>query len=296
MVFNPPVQIVAKCAAAGTYKCGLTTQEMLIRGFMSGAYIAMGAALATVTFTGTEAALGAGMARFVLGATFPVGLIITVLTGAELFTGDAMFGPLAAFVHKTSWAAIMKLWVLVYIGNLIGSLVIAYIMAYGPLVSFNASGAATATAYGVTAITIANAKLSHVGLMGTWSLFLKAIGCNWLVNLAVFLGVCADDVAGKAIGIWFPIMAFVTSGFEHSVANMYFIPAGFMTLAHGMPEVLAEKAAAGTFALSPYLATNPWIGMWTGNIIVATIGNIVGAMLFVAFLYWLAFRRELEAL
>jgi len=295
MVFNPPVQIVAKAAAAGTYKCGLTTQEMLIRGFMSGAYIAMGAALATVTFTGAEAALGAGIARFVLGATFPVGLIITVLTGAELFTGDAMFGPLAVLVHKISWAPVMKLWAVVYVGNLIGSLVVAYIMAYGPLVSYSASGTATATAFGCTAISIANAKLSHVGLMGTWSLFLKAIACNWLVNLAVFLGICADDVAGKAIGIWFPIMAFVTSGFEHSVANMYFIPAGFMTLGQlqGLPTVLAENA---NFVLNSHMVINPWIGMWTGNIIVATIGNIVGAMFFVAFLYWLAFRRELEAL
>jgi formate/nitrite transporter len=297
MVFNPPVQIVAKCAAAGTYKCGLTTQEMLIRGFMSGAYIAMGAALATVTFTGAEAAFGAGIARFVLGATFPVGLIITVLTGAELFTGDAMFGPLAALVHKTSWAAIMKLWVVVYIGNLIGSLLIAYMMAYGPLVSY-ASGTATVTTFGVTAITIANAKIAaHVGLMGTWSLFLKAILCNWLVNLAVFLGICADDVPGKVLGIWFPIMAFVTSGFEHSVANMYFIPAGFMTLAHGMPQTLIDSGFQVTPLMDASISSlTPWIGMWTGNIIVATIGNIVGAMFFVAFLYWLAFRRELEAL
>ena len=292
MVFNPPVQIVAKCAAAGTYKCGLTTQEMLIRGFMSGAYIAMGAALATTVMTGTEAFLGAGMAKFVLGATFPVGLIITVLTGAELFTGDAMFGPLTAWVHKTSWGSVMKLWVLVYIGNLIGSLLIAYIMANGPFVSFAASGAVTVNAFGMTAITIASGKVSHVGLMGTWSLFLKAIMCNWLVNLAVFLGVCADDVIGKIFGIWFPIMAFVTSGFEHSVANMYFIPAGIMTLAQ-QPDIVITNVAGNVVTLSGNLN---WVGMWTNNIIVATIGNIVGAVFFVAFLYWIGFKRELEAL
>lgn len=283
MTFNPPVQIVAKCAAAGTYKVGLTTQEMLIRGFMSGAYIAMGAALATVVFTGTADALGTGVARLLLGATFPVGLIITILTGAELFTGDAMFGPLAAFVHKTAWSAILKLWVLVYIGNLIGSLVIAYIMANGPLVSV-AAGAVTATAFGKTAITIASGKVAYNGLLATWSLFLKGIGCNWLVNLAVFLGICADDAVGKFFGIWFPIMAFVTIGFEHSVANMYFIPAGIMTLA-------LDPGAVETVS-----ANLNWIGMWTNNIIVVTIGNIIGAMFFVAFLYWLGFKREVEAL
>jgi formate/nitrite transporter len=283
MTFNPPVQIVAKCAAAGTYKVGLTTQEMLIRGFMSGAYIAMGAALATVVFTGTADALGTGVARLLLGATFPVGLIITILTGAELFTGDAMFGPLASFVHKTSWAAILKLWVLVYIGNLIGSLVIAYIMANGPLVSVTA-GAVSATAFGKTAISIASGKVAYNGMLATWSLFLKGVGCNWLVNLAVFLGICADDAVGKFFGIWFPIMAFVTIGFEHSVANMYFIPAGIMTLA-------LDPGAVETVS-----ANLTWIGMWTNNIIVVTIGNIVGAMFFVAFLYWLGFKRELDAL
>jgi formate/nitrite transporter len=284
MTFNPPVQIVAKAAAAGTYKVGLTSQEMLIRGFMSGAYIAMGAALATVAFTGTADALGTGVARLLLGSVFPVGLIITILTGAELFTGDAMFGPLAAFVHKTSWGAILKLWVLVYIGNLIGSLVIAYIMAYGPLVSVTATGAVSATAFGKTAITIASGKVAYDGMLAMWSLFLKAIGCNWLVNLAVFLGLCADDVVGKFFGIWFPIMAFVTIGFEHSVANMYFIPAGLMTY-------LLDPGAVET--VSAHLS---WVGMWTNNIILVTIGNIVGAMLFVAFLYWLGFKRELEAL
>ena len=286
MTFNPPVQIVAKCAAAGTYKVGLTSQEMLIRGFMSGAYIALGAALATVVFTGTTDAFGAGVARLLLGATFPVGLIITVLTGAELFTGDAMFGPLAAFVHKTSWAAIMKLWVLVYIGNLIGSLVVAYIMANGPLVAINpATGAVSATAYGLTAISIASGKVAYAGMFSMWSLFLKAIGCNWLVNLAVLLGVCADDVVGKFFGIWFPIMAFVTIGFEHSVANMYFIPAGIMTL--------ALDSGLDPANYSQYLN---WVGMWTNNIILVTIGNIVGAMFFVAFLYYLGFKREIEAL
>jgi formate/nitrite transporter len=291
MVFHPPVAIVAKAGDAGKYKVSLPAWNMLMRGFMSGAYIAMGGALATVCSTGilaTDATLryGAaspGFAQLILGAVFPVGLIITVLTGAELFTGDAMLAPMAAFIHKVSWAQVINLWIWVYIGNLIGSIVIAYIMAYGPFVTFDAAGTATITAFGTRAIAIASAKVSYVGMAGMWSAFLKAIGCNWLVNLAILLGICADDLIGKFFGIWFPIMAFVSIGFEHCVANMYFIPAGLLTQGFITDPT---KINAGL----------TWVTMWTNNLIVVTIGNIVGGLFFVGVIYWVAFRKEIAAL
>ena len=292
MVFHPPVAIVAKAGDAGKYKVGLPAWNMIVRGFMSGAYIAMGGALATVCSTGiaysaaqiTAGAVpggfaSAGMAQLVLGAVFPVGLIITVLTGAELFTGDAMLAPMAAFIHKISWAQVLTLWVFVYIGNLIGSIFWAYLMANGPFVTWDAAGAATITAFGSRAIAIAGAKVSYVGMMGMWSAFLKAIGCNYLVNLAILLGICSDDMVGKFFGIWFPIMAFVSSGLEHSIANMYFIPAGIITsMLTGVP------------------TTANWVNMWTANVIIVTLGNIVGGLFFVGILYWVAFRKEIAAL
>ncbi|MEI7433619.1 MAG: formate/nitrite transporter family protein [Methanomicrobiales archaeon] len=291
MVFHPPVAIVAKAGDAGKYKVSLPAWNMVMRGFMSGAYIAMGAALATVCSTGimaTDVALrygtaSAGFSQLILGAVFPVGLIITVLTGAELFTGDAMLAPMAAFIHKVSWMQVLNLWVWVYIGNLIGSLVFAYIMAYGPFTTWDAAGAATVTAFGTRAIAIASAKVSYVGVAGMWSAFLKGIACNWLVNLAILLGICSDDMVGKFFGIWFPIMAFVSSGFEHSVANMYFIPAGIMTQGFITDPT---KINAGL----------NWVTMWTNNIIIVTIGNIVGALFFVGVIYWVAFRKEIAAL
>jgi len=291
MVFHPPVAIVAKAGDAGKYKVGLPAWNMVMRGFMSGAYIAMGAALATVCSTGimaTDAALrygtaSAGFSQLILGAVFPVGLIITVLTGAELFTGDAMLAPMAAFIHKVSWMQVINLWIFVYIGNLIGSLVFAYIMAYGPFTTWDAAGAATVTAFGTRAIAIAGAKVSYVGVAGMWSAFLKGIACNWLVNLAILLGICSDDMVGKFFGIWFPIMAFVSSGFEHSVANMYFIPAGILTQGFITDPT---KINAGL----------NWVTMWTSNIIIVTIGNIVGALFFVGVIYWVAFRKEIAAL
>ncbi|MDI6720426.1 MAG: formate/nitrite transporter family protein [Methanomicrobiales archaeon] len=289
MVFHPPVAIVAKAGDAGKYKTGLPSWNMVLRGFLSGAFIAMGGALATVCSTGimaTDVAMrfgtaSAGVSQLVLGAVFPVGLIITVLTGAELFTGDAMLAPMAAFIHRISWASVLNLWVWVYIGNFIGSVWFAYIMAYGPFSTWNAAGAATLTAFGNRGVAIALAKVSYVGLAGMWSAFLKAIACNWLVNLAILLGICADDAIGKIVGIWFPIFAFVASGFEHSIANMYFIPAGIFT-----------DALAG----SPNAAALNWVTLWTNNVIVVTLGNIVGGMFFVGVLYWVAFRKEIAAL
>jgi len=291
MVFHPPVAIVAKAGDAGKYKVGLPAWNMLLRGFMAGAFIAMGGALATVCSTGiqaTDAAMrygtaSAGFAQLILGAVFPVGLIIIVLTGAELFTGDAMLAPVAAFIHKVSWAQVINLWIWVYIGNFIGSVVFAYIMANGPFVSFDAAGTATVTAFGSRAIAIAAAKTSYVGIMGAWSAFLKAIACNWLVNLAILLGICADDLIGKFFGIWFPIMAFVSTGFEHSVANMYFIPAGIFTQG---------------FITDPTrtIASVNWFAMWTSNMIPVTLGNLAGGLLFAGILYWVAFRKEIAAL
>ncbi|KUG20106.1 formate efflux transporter [hydrocarbon metagenome] len=286
MVFHPPVAIVAKAGDAGKYKVGLPAWNMLIRGFMAGAYIAMGGALATVCSTGVAAWAGAGFGQLITGAVFPVGLIIIVLTGAELFTGDAMLAPMAAFIHRVSWASVLNLWIWVYIGNLIGSIFWAYIMANGPLTAFDAAGGATATAFGVRAVAIGIAKVSYVGTAATWSCFLKGLACNYLVNLAVLLGICADDLIGKFFGIWFPIMAFVSSGFEHSVANMYFIPAGIMTKGF----LTAEQSAGMNLEILN------WVTMWTQNLIVVTIGNIVGGLVFVGVLYWVAFRKEIAAL
>ncbi len=288
MVFHPPAAIIAKAGGAGQYKVALPIWNMVLRGFMAGAYIAIGGALCTVCSTAVAANLGVGMGKLIAGSVFPVGLIIIVLTGAELFTGDAMLAPMGAFVHQVSWAKILNLWVWVYIGNLIGSIVYAYIMAFGPFTSWDAAGVATVNAFGLTAVSIASGKCSYIGGAALWGAFLKAIGCNWLVNLAILSAICADDLIGKFFGVWFPIMAFVSSGFEHCVANMYFIPAGIMC--KGL--LTADQAAA----IGPKLANLGWVTMWTNNIIVVTIGNIVGGMLFVAVVYWVAFKDEIAAL
>ncbi|MBN2539203.1 MAG: formate/nitrite transporter family protein [Deltaproteobacteria bacterium] len=292
MAFNPPAKMVALVGNAGVGKAKLSVFNLLLRGFMAGAYIAIGGALCTVCVTGTAATLGAGMAKLIGGAVFPVGLIAIVLTGMELFTGDCMIVPMAAMMKKITWGAVMRNWVWVYIGNLIGSLAYAYLMAVGPLVSGQADGTMAVNAFGMSAVGIAAGKIlgyKAVGAAGLWSCFMKAIGCNFLVNIALLLAITADDVIGKFFGIWFPIMAFVSTGFEHCVANMYFLPTGKF-LMDWYPAVVAKQG--GMLLANGGLS---WSDIWLWNLIPVTIGNIFGGFLFIGVAYFLMFRKDLPA-
>ena len=282
MVTFSPAQVCVKVGSAGKTKGCLPAGNMFVLAFLAGAYIAMGAALATVGSTGVADVLGAGIAQFILGALFPIGLVLVVLTGAELFTGDAMFAPMAVLQGHTGLKGLIYLWIVVYIGNLIGSLFMAFLVSYGPYTAWDAAGVATATAFGTRAIAIATAKVSYFGPMGILSVFFKGILCNWLVCLALFLGLAADEVVSKILAIWFPIMAFVATGFEHCVANMYFIPAGIITN-------MIANGGADTAVLN-------WGTMWPNNIIWSTRGNIVGAVIFMAVIYYYCYKSEICAL
>jgi formate/nitrite transporter len=270
---NKPVEIVQLAGDAGKYKANLTPGNYLIRSFMAGLLIAVGGALATVCSTGLENTMGPGFKSLIAGAVFPVGLIAIVLTGMSLFTGDTMLIPMAVFQKKTTWSRVFNAWFWVYIGNFIGSLFWAYLMAVGP---FSKGGSPEITVFGQNAIGIAQAKTlpyMAAGGIGLWSAFMKGIGCNLLVNLAILLAISSKNMIGKFFGIWFPIMAFVSSGFEHSVANMYFIPTGIM---------LGANVTWGQFI------------QW--NLIPVTLGNIVGGFIFIGAVYFYSFKKELSTL
>ncbi len=292
---NPPAMTVHLAGNVGKYKMSLPVGQLLLRGFMSGAFIAVGAGLATVCGTEVAKYLGNGLGKFFTGAVFPVGLIATVLTGMELFTGDAMLGPLAAMLGRTSWGSVLRNWFFVYIGNLIGSLAYAYLMVMGPFTQGNFT-VAEPNAFALNAVSIAVAKTltyKSVGTIGWWSCLLNGIGCNFLVNLAILLGITAKDFIGKFFGIWFPIMAFVATGFEHCVANMYFLPAGLWVY-QSFPS-LATKMVDGKpwNALLNKFGGLTWGDVWLWNIIPATIGNIIGGMVFIGVVYYLCYRNEL---
>ena len=223
--------------------------------------------------TGLDKTLGPGFKSLIAGAVFPVGLIAIVLTGMSLFTGDTMLIPMAVFQKKTTWSKVFNAWLWVYIGNFIGSLFWAYIMVFGP---FCKGGGPELTAFGINAIGIAEAKtLPYIaaGTIGLWSAFLKGIACNLLVNVAILLAFSSKAMIGKFFGIWFPIMAFVATGFEHCVANMYFIPAGIM---------LGAKVTWAQF-------------IWW-NLIPVTIGNIIGGFIFIGAVYFYSFKKELSTM
>lgn len=285
MSYHPPTAILPAGSNLGVYKTQLPAWNLLLRAAMSGAYIGMGAALMVAVTTGTEQTLGTGMFRFIGGAVFPLGVILTVLTGAELFTGDAMLAPLAACRNLISWMMVCRLWVLVWAGNFFGAIFFAAIMSAGPLSFTNSSGLTSATAAGIATVSIAAAKCSAEGFGGFFSLFLGSLAAGWLVNLGVLLALCADDVIGKIMGIWFPVMAMMSSGLDHAVTNMYLIPAGLLTAGELTPLQVAQ--------VGPGIANLGWSTMW-GNLIPASLGNLIGGLFFVGLLYWLSFKKELN--
>jgi len=285
MSYHPPVSILPAGSDLGVYKAQLPVWNLLLRSAMSGAYIGMGAALMVAVTTGMELTLGAGMVKFIGGAVFPLGVILTILTGAELFTGDAMLAPLAACREQISWMMVVRLWVLVWAGNFLGAIFFAALMAAGPLTSTDPSGLTSATAAGIATVGIASAKCNPVGVAGFFSLIGSSLAAGWLVNLGVLLALCADDVIGKIMGIWFPVMAMTASGLEHAVTNMYLIPAGLFTAGGLTPLQVAQ--------VGPGIANLGWSTMW-GNLIPVSIGNLIGGLFFAGLLYWFSFRKELE--
>ena len=261
-------EIAKKALAAGENKAKLPFLPTFILGIMAGAYIAFAAVLFTLVTT--DSGLGFGMMRLVGGLVFCLGLILVVVGGAELFTGNTLI-IMAWLSGRVGTGKLLRNWVIVYLGNLVGSLLVV------GLVFASGHWGMDKNAVGATAISIATVKVSH-----TWgATFASGILCNALVCLAVWLCYGARTTTDKIMAILFPITAFVACGFEHCVANMYFIPAGiFAALDERFVDAL--PAGASTAALT-------WSNFINKNLIPATLGNIVGGALMVGAVYWVAY-------
>jgi len=263
-------------------KANLTPGKMLVLGVLAGAYIGFAAHVATTIATGP--CEGLGLKKFLIGAVFSCGLMLVIIPGSELWTGNNMM-TIGLLDRKISLAAMMKNWLLVFVGNLIGSVLVAFIIA-------KSSGLLDG-AIGGTAIKIAAAKVgsgpfaseTSAELSHNYAYLFRAIGCNWLVCLAVMMAIAAQDIAGKVLGIFFPIMAFVASGFEHSIANMYFIPAGIFAKAF-------PNAVAASGHTSETLQNLNWVTMWSQNIGIVTLGNFIGGAIFTGCVYWWIFVKD----
>jgi formate transporter len=272
MTFKSPLETIKAVQVTGTAKTLLPVDKLLLMGFLAGAYIAFGSLLALIVTQGMiKAGYPVGLYRFAFGAVFPVGLMLVVIAGSELFTGNCMFPTVAVLARKASTLGLLKNWIGSYIGNFIGSLFVAgALTVLAGLIIAPKTGVAPSAAF-LNSQAVYNAKLA----LPFWDAFYRGIGCNWLVCLAVYLAVASEDTIGKIFGMWFPIMAFVAIGFEHSIANMFFIPC----------YIFANNMAGDGGVWGQFLAV---------NLLPVTIGNIVGGAVFVAMIYWWTLYRGTE--
>jgi formate/nitrite transporter len=271
----PPPEMAERMEEVGAKKANLDAWSMFALAVLAGAFIGLGAEFFTLVVTNSGSEVNFNQ-RLLGGLVFSLGLILVVVAGAELFTGNNLI-VMAWVGGKLSLGQVMRNWTIVYFGNLVGSLCVAALMYL--------SGQWTFAGYqvGATALNIANGK---VNLSFTEGL-VRGILCNVLVCLAVWLCMSGRSVVDKIVAILFPITAFVASGFEHSIANMYFIPMGL--LLKGEPEVV--KAAGKT--ASDLINLN--LQGFTANLFSVTTGNIFGGGFLVAVVYWFIYRRHRQA-
>lgn len=270
-----PPGMAAKAEDLGVKKANLNILNMFVLGILAGAFIALGAIFCTTVLAGTST-LPYGIQRLLGGTVFTLGLILVVVGGAELFTGNNLI--LMAFASgKVSLTALLRNWVVVYTGNFVGSISTAIIMFLSTQYTFGGG------AIGLTALNIANSK-SGLDFIPAVAL---GIMCNALVCLAVWLCYSARSTTDKILSIIPPIAAFVAAGFEHSIANMYFIPVGLFIKAGAPPEFwTAIGKTAGDYA------NLTWANFFIKNLIPVTIGNIIGGAFMVGLVYWFIYLRK----
>lgn len=266
-----PKEILEKVSDSGIFKSEAAIWKLFLLGILAGAYIAFGAQasqMASFGLVSDPATFGVG--KVVAGAIFPVGLMMVVLCGAELFTGNCLMIT-GLLDRKFSFAAMMRNWAVVYVGNFVGSILMVLMISCSGLLE---SGAG---ALGALVVKTAVSKCS----LTFGKAFVLGILCNWMVCLAVWMATGAQNTIGKIFAIWFCIGLFIVSGFEHSVANMYFIPAGLMAAGNDAFVQLAGVDVSGlTFG-----------AFVIKNLLPVTLGNIVGGSFFVGIFYWVINRK-----
>lgn len=252
---HPPKRIAELVEEVGVRKAALPFLQTALLGFLAGVFIAIGAMLYTVVTT--DAQMGPGMARWVGGLAFSLGLILVVIAGAELFTGNNLI-VMACAARKITPAALGRNWLIVYVANFAGAVAAAIMVWAGD--TYAIAGGRTAS----TAVAIAQAKVA----LPFVEALVRGVMCNVLVCLAVWLCYASHTVTDRILAIVFPIAAFVALGFEHSVANMYFIPVAALHGAEGVT-----------------------MGGLVANLVPVSIGNMIGGGLFVGGVYWVIYLR-----
>ena len=272
--FLTPAEITESFIGIGQKKAGLSAVQQVVLGVLAGVFIAFASEGSNTAIHTIESV---GLGKALAGALFATGLMLVVVAGGELFTGNCLM-VIACVERKITLPSMLRGWVCVYLGNLIGSVLIAYFINHSGQLGFSngmLGGFTIKLAAYKTGLSFENA-------------FFMGILCNWLVCLAVWMAAAANDITGKLLAIFFPIWLFITSGFEHSVANMYYISAGIWAKAN---PVFAEQAVTLGAAPESLVSLN-WHAMFVNNLVPVTLGNIVGGAFFVGLVYWFCYRSK----
>lgn len=266
-----PLEITEKFVEIGYKKTNKTPYTLLLLGILAGAFIAFASQGSNAAIYAIESA---GVGKALAGALFSTGLMMVIITGSELFTGNALI-IVSCLEGKSKWSNMLKNWIFVYIGNFIGSIIIAFFIFKSGQLNFSGGllgGFTIKTAVYKTNLSFGNA-------------FFMGILCNWLVCIAVWMAASTKDIGGKLWAIFFPIWLFITSGFEHSIANMYYIPAGILAKSN----LLWSQNAISLGVTAQEIEGLNWINLLTKNLFPVTLGNIIGGCVFVGLFYWLSF-------
>lgn len=272
--FNTPAETIELNMKACENKTALPLGKMILLGIMAGAFIALGGAASS---TAAHAIENVGLARAMAGMIFPVGLMLIVFLGGELFTGNCLI-VMDVFAKRTTWKGLMYNLVVVYFSNLIGALIIDTLLVFSG--NLNYSGGLL----GAYTIKVAVGKLAVTPVQAVTS----GILCNLLVCLAVLMATCAKDIVGKVWAIFFPICAFVIGGFEHCVANMFYIPAGMMAAANPGYAAMAQEV----YGITAEQLADLTVAGSLQNFIPVTIGNILGGMIFAGLPLYLIYKKK----
>jgi len=259
MGYNNSKETASLFSNYGIHKAQLSSSKLMVLAILGGAFIAFGGLL-TVMVAGGMPVIGAenpGLVKLMAGALFPVGLIMVSIAGADLFTSDCAGMVFPCLQKQINVKTLLKVWGISYTFNFFGAQLVTFFLA-------DATGLLSSSPYKDYLHHLAEAKIHY----SFDTVFLKGIGANWLVCLGTWMGIAGKDIAGKAIGIWVPIMTFVAIGFEHSIANMFYIPAAIYS---------GADITWGAFILN--------------NLIPATLGNIVGGSVFVGCAYWYVYLK-----
>ena len=272
---NSPKEIAQNYVTVGAAKTKYTSSKLLLLSILAGMFIAFACVGTTIASSTIE---NAAMAKTISALMFPAGLAMTLIAGSELFTGNTLI-IISVLEKQSTIAGMLRNWVIVYIGNFVGAMIIVMLSSYSHTYSMFGNAVAGATIH--TAVSKTSLSFGDA--------LLRGILCNFLVCIAVWMSNAAKDITGRIIALFFPIMLFVESGFEHSVANMYYIPAGLIARKQVDYLVSATTVYPGDYL--PNLTFGNFI--WN-NLVPVTIGNIIGGAALVGITYWFIYIREPE--